>query len=116
MDPPPTFARDDVSDVGQPNRVRCRGDDRLLQPVRCDRQVVTAFACARFESATDEHPEASPPHEAPDPAAACRPAFYAKCGMHVRATMTAVMLDTDASKRDRTAAYRVLGGLGLVST
>ena len=70
----PTFVGGDVCDVGEPDAVRCRCDELLLQPVRRDRQVMTAVGRARLEPAAGERANPVPPDQALDPATACRPA------------------------------------------
>jgi len=92
----PSFAGRDVGDVGQPDAVRCRGDELLFQQVRRDRQRMTAVGGARPEPATGECVDAVAPHQARDAATACRASLRSERGMHPGAAVTAMVLGMKA--------------------
>ena len=60
-----------IGDVGQPDAVRRRRDERLLQQVRRDRQAVAAVGRAWPEPATGERADTVTTHQPRDAATAC---------------------------------------------
>src|ERR1700722_1802404 len=82
----------DVWDVRQPDGVRRRCRERLLQQVRRDRKVVAAVRCARLEPTSCQAANAVVAHQTGDASPANRSAFSTKRGVHPQRAITATML------------------------
>src|ERR1700723_184131 len=88
----PSLSSGDVWDVRQPDGVRRRCRERLLQQVRRDRKVVAAVRCARLEPTSCQAANAVVAHQTGDASPANRSAFSTKRGVHPQRAITATML------------------------
>src|ERR1700729_4474644 len=88
----PSLSSGDVCDVRQPDGVRRRCRERLLQQVRRDRKVVAAVRCARLEPTPCQAANAVVAHQTGDASPANRSAFSTKRGVHPQRAITATML------------------------
>src|SRR4051794_4363928 len=93
----PSLTGRDVGNVGQPDAVRCRCDELLLQQVGCDRQRVAAVSGAWPELATGERANTVTTHQPRDAATTRRPAFRTERRMHPGTAVTAMMLAMEAT-------------------
>lgn len=93
----PSFPGRDESDVCQPDAVRRRRHEFLLQQVRRDGQIVAAVGHARPEPATGERANTVTMHQPRNAATTRRPAFRAKRRMHPGAAVAAMMLAMEAT-------------------
>src|ERR1700746_115775 len=80
----------DVGDVGEPDPVRCGGDEVALEQVRGDREVVTAVGGAHPSWPCHDGPDTVAAHQSLD-ATAARPApLSPQLGMDARAAIAAI--------------------------
>src|SRR6266852_2685362 len=77
----------DVGDVGEPDPVRCGGDEVALEQVRGDREVVTAVGGAHPSWPRHDGPDAVTAHQSFDAAAAHPAALSLQFGMDARAAI-----------------------------
>src|SRR5919112_1421537 len=80
----------DVSDVGEPDPVRCGGDEVALEQVRGNGEVVTAVGSAHPSWPRHDGPDAVVAHQSLDATAARSAPLSPQLGIDARAAIAAI--------------------------